>query len=189
MSELSSTIRCELCGLECKTQITHTHLRVAHNMTTAQYRALGYETISPARLEQLRDSPVAKGQRRLLYGTEHPSYKGGSINSSGYRIIYIGGKRIPEHRYVASQILGRPLTSEEVVHHIDGNRLNNSPDNLAVMSQHEHSQLDANSKKFWHIHPDTEEAGKLLYLHGWSVSKIARALRVEHATVTRWLQS
>lgn len=186
---LIATIRCALCGMECANQVSASHLRAAHSVTTEQYRALGYETLSPARLEQLRNSTVAKGQPRRLYGAEHPSYKGGCITAHGYHIIYVDGKRVPEHRRVAAQKLGRPLRSGEVVHHIDGNRQNNHPDNLMVVTAKEHAQLDANGKKFWHIYPETEEAAKLLLSLGWSRSKIARAIRVELKTVNRWLKS
>lgn len=43
-----------------------------------------------------------------------------------------------EHRVVAEQTLGRPLVCGEVVHHIDGDKLNNAPENLAVMTQAQH---------------------------------------------------
>lgn len=43
-----------------------------------------------------------------------------------------------EHRVVAERKLGRPLVAGEVVHHIDGDILNNDPANLAVMTQAEH---------------------------------------------------
>lgn len=43
-----------------------------------------------------------------------------------------------EHRIVAAKRLGRPLTPKDIVHHIDGNGLNNSPENLQVLSHAEH---------------------------------------------------
>lgn len=45
------------------------------------------------------------------------------------------------HRIVAEQKLGRKLEKGEIVHHIDGNKRNNSPDNLMVMTQSEHARL------------------------------------------------
>ena len=46
-----------------------------------------------------------------------------------------------EHRVVAERILLRPLSPNEVIHHIDGNVRNNNPDNLALMTRSEHAKL------------------------------------------------
>lgn len=51
------------------------------------------------------------------------------------------------HRVIAEMILGRKLKKGEIVHHIDGNKLNNSPKNLMVLkSQAEHCKLHFTKK-------------------------------------------
>lgn len=52
-----------------------------------------------------------------------------------------------EHRRIAKFKLGRELKSNEVVHHIDGDRFNNKPNNLQVMTRAEHMRLHI--KKYW----------------------------------------
>ncbi|MBU0598819.1 HNH endonuclease [Patescibacteria group bacterium] len=48
---------------------------------------------------------------------------------------------VDEHRFIASNFLGRILTNDEVVHHINGNTDDNGPENLQVMSKMEHLKL------------------------------------------------
>jgi hypothetical protein len=51
------------------------------------------------------------------------------------------------HRQVAESKIGRPLAEGEVVHHIDGNKLNNHPDNIAVLeSQAVHARLESTGR-------------------------------------------
>jgi len=52
----------------------------------------------------------------------------GSIDSNGYRRI---GRR-KEHRVVMEQILGRPLKKKEHVHHLNGIKTDNRPENLEL---------------------------------------------------------
>lgn len=52
------------------------------------------------------------------------------------------------HRRIAEAMLGRPLKKGEVVHHIDGNKLNNTPANLEVLpSQSEHCKAHGFGRK------------------------------------------
>jgi hypothetical protein len=43
---------------------------------------------------------------------------------------------VKEHRLIVAQHLGRPLRSDESVHHIDGNRQNNDINNLQLRSSY-----------------------------------------------------
>lgn len=45
------------------------------------------------------------------------------------------------HRHVASIQAGRWITSEEHVHHIDNNKVNNNPLNLELLSNKDHAHL------------------------------------------------
>lgn len=43
-----------------------------------------------------------------------------------------GSKAVPEHRMVMARMLGRPLTSNELVDHMDGSKTHNVPSNLRL---------------------------------------------------------
>lgn len=61
------------------------------------------------------------------------------------------------HRIVAEEKLGRLLKPGEIVHHIDGNKRNNNPDNLMVFtSQAEHLE--------WHLKNDVRYGGDLSHV-------------------------
>jgi hypothetical protein len=65
----------------------------------------------------------------LVRKPEHPF-----ANSTGY---------VREHRLVMERSIGRHLTPDEVVHHIDGNKANNSSENLQLFaSNSDHKRVD-----------------------------------------------
>jgi hypothetical protein len=62
------------------------------------------------------------------------------MKKNKYKGIKIAGHKVQVHRFVMEQYLRRKLNRYEVVHHKDGDKTNNSIDNLEVMSLSEHSK-------------------------------------------------
>jgi len=61
------------------------------------------------------------------------AHKGGRwINANGYVSMKVNGRTVVEHRLVVEQTLGRPLESYERVHHKNGDRKDNRPENLEL---------------------------------------------------------
>jgi hypothetical protein len=57
--------------------------------------------------------------------------------SQRYAKVKIAGRTYSVHRLVAAHMLGRPLTPGEVVHHKNGDRFDNHPSNLEVLTHRE----------------------------------------------------
>ncbi len=69
--------------------------------------------------------------------------RGRGVNpiTTRYRSLKVNGKRVLEHRSVMEEELGRKLRQGEIVHHKDGNKLNNHPDNLDVTTLEAHGLM------------------------------------------------
>lgn len=77
----------------------------------------GRESYTPSKIE--RESIRKRGD--------------GYITKQGYHLIYDGSKYIPAHRFAFPD-----LPSDMVVHHIDGDKLNNELVNLVPLSKKDH---------------------------------------------------
>lgn len=113
-------------------------------------------------------------------------WKGGSrIGKSGYREIYYPGHPhrrknnhyILEHRLVMEMKIRRHLLPEEVVHHMDRDKLNNEPSNLRLFScNSEHLAYELHGKC-----PNWSEDGKRRILAAERVTpKVRESLQKGH---------
>jgi len=115
-------------------------------------RGMGKYCTKSCQVKAQHKNGTNKAARQL---SKHHNWKGGeTIDAKGYRRILkpehphaFKDGYVMEHVVVACKVAGRLLNSDEVVHHKDENRLNNSEDNLQIMTRGEHTKLHAKLKR------------------------------------------
>ena len=93
------------------------------------------------------------GLRGKLKGEEHPNWNRGKRKVNGYMLVLSPehpnadkNGYVREHRKVMSDLLQRPLTEKENVHHINGDRADNRLENLELWNTSQPSGQRATDK-------------------------------------------
>ncbi|HHS84302.1 MAG TPA: hypothetical protein ENK38_05155 [Gammaproteobacteria bacterium] len=105
----------------------------------------------------------------------------GYIDNKGYSRIGFGGKSFLEHRLVIEKSLGRKLLSTEIIHHIDGDKLNNSLCNLEVTNRVDHQRH--HRPLSWDV-----ETAKALRNEGLTFDKIGERLGVVRTAICNYFR-
>lgn len=109
-------------------------------------------------------------------------YRAVSLLRDKYAYLFPGKSQIDEHRYLMAIHLNRTLEYDEIVHHKDGDGLNNDLSNLELIRRGEHSKHHNTGR------PQSEDERylKSVALKGKSkrpehVEKVRQALLARHA--------
>ena len=115
-----------------------------HPLLGKHLSSLTKALISRTQKERYKRHPELK-----KFGERHPFWRGGRTYQRGYIYIKIIGhprgglqNKVREHILVVERKLGRYLMPGEIVHHVNGIKDDNRPENLEVMSRSGHSKLE-----------------------------------------------
>lgn len=119
-------------------------------------------------------------------------HKGYIITDSGYKLVKCNNHPkadskgyVREHILVVEDSIGRNLKDNEVVHHVDRNRLNNDINNLVLMDKEEHRSLHSREPRKV---IDIYKAVDMLY-KGYTMQQVAVYFSISESGLRKKIKS
>ena len=129
-------------------------------------------------------------------GTVYSKYTGepmtGSLSHSGHLVVRLNGKAYKVHRLVARCFVTGDSDTNTIVHHKNGNKLDNRADNLQWVTPAEHNRLHSGGHKerLQKLSQEDKQFIRDNYTpkdRSWSVGALAKRFSVSKPTILRVL--
>jgi hypothetical protein len=143
-------VTCAVCGQVFKHKgamtthlnIRHVGIRYSHLFRTGEHVSQATEF-----KHGRHASPTTEWKAGQISGDKHPKWKGGRVDSGdGYVLLYKPGHHrithsnyVYEHIVVWEEVHGCRLPDGYVIHHLNGIKNDNRPDNLLALERYKHS--------------------------------------------------